>query len=450
MRVALVVQRYGVEVGGGAETLARLIAELLRDDVDADGRSRRARSTTSPGPTTIRRARTRSNGVRVLRFPVPRPRDVAAFDRMSARAYAAAARSRARPRRGWSRRARVAPELVEHLRERGSRVRRGRLHDLPLRDDGVRAPARRRPLGARADASTTSRRCGCAIFDEVFARARALVFSTPEEQELAAAAVRRAATERCAPDRRRRRRAAADRPAAVRRGARRQASLRALRRAPRPVEGRRRAGRAPPRATATRPRTASTSCSSAAASSTARGAPWLHVTGFVSEQEKHDAIAGATVVVVPSPYESLSLALLEAWAHGRPTLANADSPVLVGQSRRSGGGLWYRDGAEYAVMLDLLARVAPARGRDRPPGATPHVRDVQLAARARALARRAGSPHEDRLAQPDRHRARVRQARRLLNRLRPRAGGERKVVAAGGKHADRDATRRVRAGRNVE
>jgi glycosyltransferase involved in cell wall biosynthesis len=91
----------------------------------------------------------------------------------------------------------------------------------------------------------------------------------------------------------------------------------------------------------------------------ARTARWLHVTGFVSEQEKHDAIAGATVVVVPSPYESLSLALLEAWAHGRPTLANADSPVLVGQSRRSSGGLWYRDGAEYAVMLDLLARSLP-------------------------------------------------------------------------------------------
>jgi glycosyltransferase involved in cell wall biosynthesis len=87
--------------------------------------------------------------------------------------------------------------------------------------------------------------------------------------------------------------------------------------------------------------------------------PWLHRTGFVSDQVKHDALAGAAVVVVPSPYESLSFAQLEGWRHGRPTLANAASPVLVGQSRRSGGGLWYRDDDEYAAMIDLLARARP-------------------------------------------------------------------------------------------
>ena len=45
--------------------------------------------------------------------------------------------------------------------------------------------------------------------------------------------------------------------------------------------------------------------------------PWLHRTGFVDEQVKHDALAGAAVVVVPSAYESLSFAQLEAWSHGR-------------------------------------------------------------------------------------------------------------------------------------
>ena len=39
--------------------------------------------------------------------------------------------------------------------------------------------------------------------------------------------------------------------------------------------------------------------------------------------------------------------------------SNAVSPVLVGQSRRSGGGLWYENGPEYAQMLDLLARAKP-------------------------------------------------------------------------------------------
>src|SRR5207344_3138056 len=85
----------------------------------------------------------------------------------------------------------------------------------------------------------------------------------------------------------------------------------------------------------------------------------IHGLGFVPEALKHHALAGATVVVCPSPYESLSLAQLEAWTHGRPTLATAASPVLVGQSRRAGGGLWYSDADEYAAMLDYLARTEP-------------------------------------------------------------------------------------------
>jgi len=89
---------------------------------------------------------------------------------------------------------------------------------------------------------------------------------------------------------------------------------------------------------------------------------WLHALGFVGEQEKADALADALAVVVPSPYESLSLIQLEAWAHGIPTLGNARSAVLVGQSRRSGGGLWYEDRDEYVEMARLLA-AAPALAR---------------------------------------------------------------------------------------
>ena len=94
--------------------------------------------------------------------------------------------------------------------------------------------------------------------------------------------------------------------------------------------------------------------------------PWLTVTGFVDDLEKHRAIAGAAVVAVPSPYESLSISQLDAWNHARPTLANAASPVLVGQSRRAGGGLWFADADEYATMLDFLVSnpaLADAIGR---------------------------------------------------------------------------------------
>lgn len=78
--------------------------------------------------------------------------------------------------------------------------------------------------------------------------------------------------------------------------------------------------------------------------------------GMLGEQERWDALAGAAAVVVPSFHESLSLLALEAWAVGRPVLANAASPVLAGQVRRSGGGIGYRGAGELATAAaDLLA-----------------------------------------------------------------------------------------------
>lgn len=76
--------------------------------------------------------------------------------------------------------------------------------------------------------------------------------------------------------------------------------------------------------------------------------------GPVDEQTKWDALAACAVFVMPSPYESLSIAVLEAWAQGRPVLVNGRSETLVGQCRRSGGGLWYSNADEFAVGLELL------------------------------------------------------------------------------------------------
>ncbi len=82
--------------------------------------------------------------------------------------------------------------------------------------------------------------------------------------------------------------------------------------------------------------------------------PWVSVLGPVDEPMKWDAIAACDVFVMPSPYESLSLAVLEAWAQGRPVLVNGRSETLVGQCRRSGGGLWYVNADEFAVALETL------------------------------------------------------------------------------------------------
>jgi len=78
--------------------------------------------------------------------------------------------------------------------------------------------------------------------------------------------------------------------------------------------------------------------------------------GFLPEPEKAAALAGARVVVCPSPFESLSIALLEALALGTPGLVNARSEVLKEHCLRSGASLFYENADEYAEAMDVLAR----------------------------------------------------------------------------------------------
>jgi glycosyltransferase involved in cell wall biosynthesis len=74
----------------------------------------------------------------------------------------------------------------------------------------------------------------------------------------------------------------------------------------------------------------------------------------VSEEEKVAALRQCRLLVMPSPYESLSIITLEAWKVGVPVLANARCRVLMGQCLRSNGGLFYHGYAEFAEGLKLL------------------------------------------------------------------------------------------------
>jgi glycosyltransferase involved in cell wall biosynthesis len=95
--------------------------------------------------------------------------------------------------------------------------------------------------------------------------------------------------------------------------------------------------------------------------------PYLRALGFVDEQTKFDALAGSEMLIMPSALESLSISLLEVWSVGRPALVNAASDVLVGQSRRANAGLWYGDAAEMSAAMPLLrgqpGEVMGANGR---------------------------------------------------------------------------------------
>ncbi len=82
--------------------------------------------------------------------------------------------------------------------------------------------------------------------------------------------------------------------------------------------------------------------------------PSVRFAGLLSDQERAEALEAATVVVVPSPYESLSLLALESFAVGTPVLVNGRSEVLVEHARKSNAGLYYGDQDEFVEALKLL------------------------------------------------------------------------------------------------
>jgi glycosyltransferase involved in cell wall biosynthesis len=86
------------------------------------------------------------------------------------------------------------------------------------------------------------------------------------------------------------------------------------------------------------------------------GGPTIRHLGFVPDQDKFDGIAASSLLVMPSYYESLSIVALEAWALGRPVLANGRCDVLKGQCLRSNGGLYYESWDEFAEALAWFAR----------------------------------------------------------------------------------------------
>ena len=76
--------------------------------------------------------------------------------------------------------------------------------------------------------------------------------------------------------------------------------------------------------------------------------------GFVDEAEKLSAMAGAIAVMQPSKMESFSIVLLEAFSVGTPVVVNGASDVLVDHCRKSNAGFYYRDFEEFEEIFKLL------------------------------------------------------------------------------------------------
>jgi len=349
--VAFVVQRCGDDVNGGAEALCRDVAKHMLPHWDVEILTTRALDYTtwadhySEGICEVQ-------GVPVRRFSVDAPRDPATFARLSTRVLAPGYRASRREAHAWMHE--QGPRSTTLLRYVKTNAR---AYDLFVFYTYLYATT--------VDVLPLVKRCAvlvpCAhdepplrlpIFDELFAQARLCLFNTPEEEHL-------------------------------------------LRwRFPRlPLHGKVVAGGldSPPATSSKRFHEVSgvrgryilylgridankgcvelldhflRYCESHdnEVSLVLIGKPVMAIPthsrivplGFVDEQTKWDALAGCSLLVNSSPYESLSLVLLEAWSLNRPTLANGRCEVLVGQSRRSNSGLWYMDGDEFGAMVDYL------------------------------------------------------------------------------------------------
>lgn len=76
--------------------------------------------------------------------------------------------------------------------------------------------------------------------------------------------------------------------------------------------------------------------------------------GFVSDNDKYAAIQGSMFLTLPSPLESLSIAVLEAFSLNRPVLVNGNCLTLKDHCLYSNGGLFYHNYEEFEACMDYL------------------------------------------------------------------------------------------------
>ena len=77
--------------------------------------------------------------------------------------------------------------------------------------------------------------------------------------------------------------------------------------------------------------------------------------GFLTDDQRDNAMAAAAAYVQPSTMESFSRTVLEAWAAGTAVVANVDSAVVRWHVERSGAGLLYRGVSELVEALRFVA-----------------------------------------------------------------------------------------------
>ena len=76
--------------------------------------------------------------------------------------------------------------------------------------------------------------------------------------------------------------------------------------------------------------------------------------GFVSKQDKYNAMAAAALLCQPSHNESFSLVIMESWLCGRPVLVSSQCAVTKDFAKRSNGGLYFKDYFEFEGCVQYI------------------------------------------------------------------------------------------------
>lgn len=91
--------------------------------------------------------------------------------------------------------------------------------------------------------------------------------------------------------------------------------------------------------------------------------PDIEVLGSVDEPTKHTLLANMELLISPSPFESFSIVLIEAWAHQKAVMVNRSCGPTTNQARASGGGLSFDSYENFEATLSLLLTNTPLRNQ---------------------------------------------------------------------------------------
>jgi glycosyltransferase involved in cell wall biosynthesis len=358
VKLAVVVQRYGADINGGAELHARYIAERLSRHAEVEVVTTCARDYVT-WENELPAGTEEINRVRVRRFPVTRPRHPIDFGRRSQHVFE-------RPHTiadeiAWlESEGPTSPAMIDYL-ERESRSVDYFLF-FSYRYYHAWHGARR--LHNKAILVPTAERdpaIGLSIFGPLFRGVRAVMYNSPEERAMIQAATRNESVPGVVvgigsdvPDRvdpaRFRRRFKINRPFAIYVGR---------------IDENKGCSELfdfYQRYTATLPRALDLVLVGTALMEVPKHQR-IHHLGFLNDEDKFDGLAAADLLIMPSYFESLSMVALEAWGLGRPVLANGRCDVLKGQCIRSNAGLYYERYEEFAEALYSLESNGPLHSR---------------------------------------------------------------------------------------